>query len=140
MSTRIELIEVDGQWVRPDCKCAFHYWDGQPDIRTYYGGDTHATGKVAPHVHLCQVHAAATAPAARVRVAWSLEALTDIIQDELLFWEPVQDEGAMTEEQLLDSQVPGETVTVLGKSQSIARAIATYLVECAATEVPHAQS
>ena len=60
---RIELTQVAGEWVRPDCpseeKCAVHYFDGPPAETELHGpsGHTRLEGKVEPHLHQCSYHA-----------------------------------------------------------------------------------
>lgn len=75
--TRIALTLVNGEWVRGDCpgdeKCKFHYWDGISAINSQYHDERGnmvrtMTGIVAPHVHLCQAHAAAPEPLGHVLV------------------------------------------------------------------------
>lgn len=41
---RIPLLFRSGEWRLP-CGCAFHYWDGVPEL-----------GVIQPHVHPCEKH------------------------------------------------------------------------------------
>lgn len=68
MATKVgreALVFRDGQWKRPNCECAYHFWDGIPTRETYSmpvpalgakDGMVRLTGFEKPHIHLCKKH------------------------------------------------------------------------------------
>ena len=66
MTERIQLVRgKDGSWCRPDCQsdppCRFHIFDGAPKLEQssiISTGETILIGRLAPHWHICERHAA----------------------------------------------------------------------------------